>query len=47
MNQEVPQPATATRCPAAGSMPFRLAASRPPRRQVSGWLSISSAMNSV
>src|ERR1700760_188959 len=47
MNQEVPQPTTATRWPVAGSTPSRPAASRTASRQVSGWLSISWAMNSV
>jgi len=36
MNQEVPQPATATRSPRAGSTPARSAASLPTRRQQAG-----------
>src|ERR1700733_12857633 len=47
MNQEVPQPTTATRWPAAGSVPARPAARLAPSRQVSGWLAISCAMYSV
>ena len=44
MNQDVPQPATATRSPGIGSTPARSAASPAARSQQSGWDAISASM---
>ena len=44
MNQEVPQPATATRSPGAGRRPATSAASPAARRQQSGCEAISDSM---
>ena len=44
MNQDVPQPATATRSPGAGSMAATSAASPAARSQQSGWDAISASI---